>query len=87
MPQLDITSFFSQIFYTFIILFFFYNILINKKIKLIYFSINTRIKKNNFIFLFLTDSTLFKNFIIFVKKIFLNFKLIIYYKKVLNLQN
>ena len=56
MPQLDITSFFSQIISTFIIL-------------------------------FLKVSILVKNKILFLKKILLNFKLITYYKKALNLQN
>jgi len=86
MPQLDITSFFSQIFYTFIILFCFYNILINKKIKLIYFSINTRIKKNNLIFLFFKNNIVFKNILLFLKKNLLNIKLLTYYKKTLFLQ-
>ena len=86
MPQLDITSFFSQIFYTFIILFCFYNILINKKIKLIYFSINTRIKKNNLIFLFFKNNIIFKNTLLFLKKNLLNIKLLTYYKKTLFLQ-
>jgi len=55
MPQLDVVSFFSQIFYLFIILFLYYNIIINYKLKKLYISL--RIRVLNFIQQNITNST------------------------------
>jgi hypothetical protein len=54
MPQLDVVSFFSQIFYLFIILFLYYNIIINYKLKKLYISL--RIRVLNFIQQNITNS-------------------------------
>jgi len=67
MPQLDLPSFFSQIFFTFIILFLFYNILINYNIKALYTSLRIR-------YLFFNKksiTTLFKSFFF---KLYNNFR-------------
>ena len=45
MPQLDSTTFISQIFFTFLFFIFFYNQILTKILPFIYTFINSRIKK------------------------------------------